>query len=489
MAQAYFDENAAEWDRIRSLHIAERDVEAAILDALGPGPYDLLLDLGTGTGRILELASSRARQLIGIDTNREMLKCARVRLDKAGLTNCGVRLADIYNLPFPENSADAVLVHQVLHFLDNPKAALAEAARVLKPGGRLAIIDFAPHNLEFLREEHAHVRLDLPRRKSRHGSASCGIGSNSYRGLQAGTAKENALTVAIWTGERPKTAAKTMEGRFVRECNEHHGHSAPVTVSFEFFPPKTAAMEATLWAAIRRLEPLQPEFVSVTYGAGGSTRERTHATVSRILQETSLKPAAHLTCVAATKEEVDGVVRAYWEAGVRHIVALRGDPPEGPGTAYVQHPGGYMNAADLTAGIKRIADFEVSVAAYPEKHPDSPSVEADLDMLQAKVDAGAIAGDYELLLQQRRLLALSGAGPRAGHLDSNRSRPNARSTISNKSQASRRDAVRPCRLRSPRVSKVWRTIPKRHNSSPPRSRRSRPWTLSRAASPSSTSIR
>ena len=209
VAQAYFDENAAEWDRIRSLHIAERDVEAAILDALGPGPYDLLLDLGTGTGRILELASSRARQLIGIDTNREMLKCARVRLDKAGLTNCGVRLADIYNLPFPENSADAVLIHQVLHFLDNPKAALAEAARVLKPGGRLAIIDFAPHNLEFLREEHAHVRLGFAPAEIAAWLNELGIGSNSYRELQAGTAKENALTVAIWTGERPKTAAKT----------------------------------------------------------------------------------------------------------------------------------------------------------------------------------------------------------------------------------------------------------------------------------------
>ncbi len=135
LAQSYFDENAAEWDRIRSLHVAERDVEQAILDALGPGPYDLLLDLGTGTGSILELASGRARQLIGIDTNREMLKCARVRLDEAGLTNCSVRLADIYNLPFSESAADAVLIHQVLHFLDNPKAALAEAARVLKPGG------------------------------------------------------------------------------------------------------------------------------------------------------------------------------------------------------------------------------------------------------------------------------------------------------------------------------------------------------------------
>ncbi|MBI4725594.1 MAG: methylenetetrahydrofolate reductase [NAD(P)H] [Rhodomicrobium sp.] len=168
----------------------------------------------------------------------------------------------------------------------------------------------------------------------------------------------------------------------------HQGRSAPA-VSFEFFPPKTGAMEAGLWAAIRKLEPLTPEFVSVTYGAGGSTRERTHATVSRILCETKLQPAAHLTCVAATKDEVDSVVRAYWESGVRHIVALRGDPPAGAGAAYVPHPGGYQNAADLTAGIKRIADFEVSVSAYPEMHPESPTIEADLDMLAAKVDAGA----------------------------------------------------------------------------------------------------
>ncbi len=160
-------------------------------------------------------------------------------------------------------------------------------------------------------------------------------------------------------------------------------------VSFEFFPPKTEAMEASLWSAIRKLEPLAPSFVSVTYGAGGSTRERTHATVSRIIRETALKPAAHLTCVSATRAEVDEVVRAYWEAGVRHIVALRGDPPAGAGAAYAPHPGGYANSADLTAGIRAIADFEVSVSAYPEKHPDSPTVEADLDMLQAKVDAGA----------------------------------------------------------------------------------------------------
>lgn len=163
----------------------------------------------------------------------------------------------------------------------------------------------------------------------------------------------------------------------------------PIRVSFEFFPPKTTEMETTLWNSIARLQPLAPSFVSVTYGAGGSTRERTHTTVKRLLAETDLIPAAHLTCVAATREEVDEVVRAYVAAGVRHIVALRGDPVGGPGERYAPHPGGYQNAADLTAGIKRIAPIEVSVAAYPEKHPESPSIAADIDMLKAKVDAGA----------------------------------------------------------------------------------------------------
>ncbi len=162
-----------------------------------------------------------------------------------------------------------------------------------------------------------------------------------------------------------------------------------IRVSFEFFPPRNPDMERTLWQAVARLAPLQPHFVSVTYGAGGSTRERTHATVKRILAETMLTPAAHLTCVAATRTEVDAVVEAYAQAGVRHIVALRGDPTGGIGERYAPHPNGYRNAADLVAGIKRIADLEISVSAYPEKHPDSADVAADLDMLKAKVDAGA----------------------------------------------------------------------------------------------------
>lgn len=161
-----------------------------------------------------------------------------------------------------------------------------------------------------------------------------------------------------------------------------------IAVSFEFFPPKSDKMEETLWDSIKTIEPLAPRFVSVTYGAGGSTRERTHATVARIVRETALTPAAHLTCVAATREEIDDIARAYWAAGVRHVVALRGDSPE-PGAPFVATPGGYANAAELVAGLKRVAPFEISVGAYPEVHPDSADRAADLDNLKRKIDAGA----------------------------------------------------------------------------------------------------
>jgi methylenetetrahydrofolate reductase (NADPH) len=161
-----------------------------------------------------------------------------------------------------------------------------------------------------------------------------------------------------------------------------------VDVSFEFFPPRTEKMEQTLWDSVKTLEPLAPRFVSVTYGAGGSTRERTHNTVVRIARETNLTPAAHLTCVEASRGEVDDIARGYWEAGIRHIVALRGDPPE-PGKGFAAHPDGYANAAELVGGLKRVAPFEISVAAYPEIHPDSPTKAADLDNLRRKIDAGA----------------------------------------------------------------------------------------------------
>jgi methylenetetrahydrofolate reductase (NADPH) len=161
-------------------------------------------------------------------------------------------------------------------------------------------------------------------------------------------------------------------------------------ISFEFFPPKTEEMERSLWDTITRLAPLAPNFVSVTYGAGGSTRERTHSTIARILAETRLTPAAHLTCVDAPCADVDDVVAQYHEVGVRHIVALRGDPSSGLGGTYAPHPSGYSSSADLVASIKRrYGDIEVTVSAYPERHPESPSFDADIDMLQAKVDAGA----------------------------------------------------------------------------------------------------
>ena len=161
-----------------------------------------------------------------------------------------------------------------------------------------------------------------------------------------------------------------------------------VRVSFEFFPPNTEKANETLWNSIQRLSPLKPSYVSVTYGAGGSTRERTHATVYRLRHETDLEPAAHLTCVGATTDEIDDIARSYWDAGVKHIVALRGDAPDGH-SRYTPHPGGYANAVELIAGLKQIADFEISVAAYPEVHPDSPDAQADIANLKAKFDAGA----------------------------------------------------------------------------------------------------
>ncbi len=159
-------------------------------------------------------------------------------------------------------------------------------------------------------------------------------------------------------------------------------------LSFEFFPPKTPEMEQKLWESVTQLAPLNPDFVSVTYGAGGSTRERTHNTVKRMVNETNLKPAAHLTCVNASRSEVDDVARGYWDAGVKHIVALRGDPPQGM-AEYAPHPDGYRYSSELVAGLKRVADFEITVAAFPEKHPQSASFDADIDYLKQKIDAGA----------------------------------------------------------------------------------------------------
>ncbi|MEI6984922.1 MAG: methylenetetrahydrofolate reductase [NAD(P)H] [Rhodospirillaceae bacterium] len=194
-----------------------------------------------------------------------------------------------------------------------------------------------------------------------------------------------------------------------------------LSVSFEFFPPKTEKMEQALWQAVLDLAPLGPGFVSVTYGAGGGTRERTHATVSRIQSEAGLTAAAHLTCVAATREEIDAIARSYWRAGIRHIVALRGDPPTAAdgsgglgGGGYVPHPGGYPYAVDLIKGLKRVADFEISVAAYPEVHPEADSAAADLDNLKRKIDAGASRAITQFFYDTEKFLRFRDCAADAG---------------------------------------------------------------------------
>jgi methylenetetrahydrofolate reductase (NADPH) len=174
------------------------------------------------------------------------------------------------------------------------------------------------------------------------------------------------------------------DARASRQVGQH-----PFQVSFEFFPPKTDVMEERFWESIHKLAPLHPRFVSVTYGAGGSTRERTLRMVSQVKAETGVDAAAHLTCVGASRAEVDQVIHAYKTAGIKRIVALRGDPPEGVGKPFVPHPEGYRSAAELVEGIRRIGDFDISVAAYPEKHPQSPSWDADIDNLKRKLGAGA----------------------------------------------------------------------------------------------------
>lgn len=185
-------------------------------------------------------------------------------------------------------------------------------------------------------------------------------------------------------------------------------------VSFEFFPPKTENLENQLWESIRKLEPLAPNFVSVTYGAGGSTRDRTHRTVARIVSETTLKPAAHLTCVAASKAEVDGVLRDYWRAGVRRLVALRGDPPGGVGMPYLQHPNGYASAVELVESAARIGNFDISVAVHPEKHPSSPSFEHDIDNFKRKLAAGATRGISQFFFDESAFLKFRDRLARAG---------------------------------------------------------------------------
>ena len=393
-AQAYFRAHAAEWDRIRKLHVADAAVEKAIRAALGDKPFRSLLDLGTGTGRMLELFGGEIERGLGLDLSLDMLLLGARPAGARRFENCSVRQGDIYDLPLANDSFDVVIIHQVLHFLDDGARAIREAARVLRPGGRLLVVDFAPHEQEFLREQFAHRRLGFAAETVTQWMTACGLEPLLHKSLKPEPGSDGKITVSLWLARDVRAldgAAGTARGGVmnIRPSRFARGDARRIQVSFEFFPPASEEMDKILWESIERPGAAGAAFVSVTYGAGGSTRERTHATVKRILSETALTPAAHLTCVAATRGEIDAIVRNYAAAGVRHIVALRGDSIAGPGSRYAPHPGGYENAADLVAGIKRSGDFEISVSAYPEKHPDSPTVDADIDMLKAKVDAGA----------------------------------------------------------------------------------------------------
>lgn len=209
-AQSFFEAHAADWDRIRTLHVSESDVETAMLAELGEGPFDLVLDLGTGTGRVLELLGDRYERGLGIDVNQAMLTYARARLSKSGRSNAQVRHGDLYALSLPDACADAVIMHQVLHFLSDPALAVREAARVLKPGGKLVIVDFAPHTLEFLREHEAHERLGFAGPQVAAWMSDAGLGAQPPRDLAPKDAEgTQKLTVSIWLGERPTTATKT----------------------------------------------------------------------------------------------------------------------------------------------------------------------------------------------------------------------------------------------------------------------------------------
>ncbi|XSG82939.1 MAG: ArsR/SmtB family transcription factor [Methyloligella sp. ZOD6] len=204
-AQNYFKAHAKEWDRIRSLHVAEDQVEQAMMNALGEGPFDLLVDLGTGTGRILELFAGKAERALGFDVSHEMLSYARMKLEGAGFTHAQVRHGDLFHLPLTDNEADAVVVHQVLHFLEEPAAAIAEAARLLRPGGRLLIVDFAPHEVEFLREEQAHRRLGLASDQLQRWVSEAGLDLKSHQDLApAETGDDQKLTVSLWLAEKPE---------------------------------------------------------------------------------------------------------------------------------------------------------------------------------------------------------------------------------------------------------------------------------------------
>ena len=392
LAEAYFSKIAKDWDHLRTLHYPNAAIEREILGCVKTYHFARIVDLGTGTGRMLVLLAPQAEEAEGLDISHNMLTVARTNLNRAGLTNARVRHGDVTSTPFDHNSADFVIIHQVLHYLDQPERVFTEAARILKPGGQLLVVDFAPHELEFLRETQGHRRLGIPEDDMIQWTDAAGLVLRTPKRFDPPASLKQGLSVLIWTATKcVRHPGDSQENTLA--VTTQQSTSVP-SVSFEFFPPKTDRMEAKLWESVARLSPMAPRFVSVTYGAGGSTQNRTREIVAKIAQDTSLLPAAHLTCVGATKEDVLQTAADFWHAGVRHLVALRGDPPKGLGTRFEPYPGGFRSSIDLIEGVRSCEvvpgkRFEISVSCYPEQHPDSLSWDQDIAFLRAKQDAGA----------------------------------------------------------------------------------------------------
>ncbi len=391
-AEAYFSEIARDWDRLRALHYPEAAIECAIHDCIGSRRFERMIDFGTGTGRMLTLLAPHVHEAEGLDLSHSMLNVARANLNRAGIKNARVRHGDVTKPPFEDDSADLVIIHQVLHYLEQPEDVLAEAARILVPGGQLIIVDFAPHDFEFLREVQGHRRLGISEADMIDWAHAAGLALKAPKTFAPPASLDQGLNVHIWTATLP---AHQFGGFYTNKLSVAEQQSTPApSVSFEFFPPKTDKMKAKLWESVAKLTPMAPRFVSVTYGAGGSTRDRTQKIVAQIAQDTPLQPAAHLTCVGATKEEILQIATDFWQAGVRHLVTLRGDPPEGIGAKFEKHPGGFRDSVDLIQGIRSYEvipseRFEISVSCYPERHPDSRGWDEDIAFLRAKQDAGA----------------------------------------------------------------------------------------------------
>ncbi len=352
-----------------------------------------MLDIGTGTGRMLELFAGRYERALGVDLSPAMLAVARANLERAAIEHARVRLGDVMNLPVVRDSFDLVVIHQVLHFLDEPARALAKPLRRSRAGGRLVIVDFAPHELEHLRESQAHRRLGFSHAQMKQWIAAAGLRARGGGGSRAGGGSRRTDRHHL-DGARPARGGMPAAARPRRGCERRASiarrSAAPRTVSFEFFPPKTEAQAAMLDDTVARLSRLRPRYVSVTYGAGGTSQERSLGTVQAHARARACdRRASHL------RRREPRLARARRSAcsaqlGIERFVALRGDPPGGLSEPYRAASAGLSrHGASWSTTLKRAGAAEVSVSAYPERHPQSADWETEIAVLKRKVDAGA----------------------------------------------------------------------------------------------------